>query len=95
MTEIVLLQGAQSDYLEAYCQYGDRFHDEIERAFSQLATFPESAPIFFGKYRRLVIRHTPFGAFYTVSGERVMIGAILDLRQDPAAILRRMKQVEG
>ncbi len=95
MAEIVLLQGAQSDYLEAFCQYGDRFHDEIERAFSQLATFPESAPIFLGNYRRLVIRHTPFGAFYTVTGERVMIGAILDLRQDPAAILRRMQTLKG
>ena len=95
MAEVVLLQGAQSDYLEAFCHYGDRFHEEIERAFSQLATFPESAPLFFGKYRRLVIQHTPFGAFYTISGDRVMVGAILDLRQDPAAILRRMRGMDG
>ena len=33
--------------------------------------------------------------YTTVAGERVLIGAILDLRQDPAAILRRMKKVEG
>ncbi len=95
MAEIILLQGAQSDYLEAYCHYGDRFHDHVERSLSQLATFPESAPLFFGKYHRLVIQNTPFGAFYTVSGGRVMIGAILDLRQDPEAILRRMRGIEG
>ena len=94
MAEIVLLLGAQSDYLEAYCRYGERFHDAVERAFSQLATFPESAPVQLGRYRRIVIQHTPFGAFYTISGQRVMVGAILDLRQDPAAILRRIRKIE-
>ncbi len=74
--------------------YGERFHAAVERAFSQLVTFPESAPVLFGRYRRIVIQHTPFGAFYTISGERVMVGAILDLRQDPAAILRRMRKIE-
>jgi plasmid stabilization system protein ParE len=94
MAEILLLHGAQSDYFEAYCRFGESFHSEIERAFSQIATFPESAPLFFGKYRRIVIRRTPYGAFYTITGNRALIGAILDLRQDPTNILHRLRQLE-
>lgn len=36
-----------------------------------------------------------YGVFYSVEGQRVMVHAILDLRQDPVAIRRRLDRRDG
>lgn len=88
--EIVLLQGAQADLLNAYARYGDRFYAEADAALEQIRTHPESAPVFRGAYRRKLILHTPYAVFYDIAGRRVMVKAVLDLRQDPRRILERL-----
>lgn len=50
------------------------------------------APVYRGKIRRLVLRPFELGVFYAVEGDRLMIGAILDLREDPEQIERRVKR---
>jgi hypothetical protein len=45
-----------------------------------------------GKLRRLVLRPFGFGVFYAIEGERLMVGALLDLRQAPDAIERRLER---
>jgi hypothetical protein len=39
-----------------------------------------------------VIQRTPYGVFYTATGNRVFIGAILDLRQAPDRIHDELEQ---
>lgn len=39
----------------------------------KLSEHPESAPVFEGDVRRLVMRGYPFGIFFTVEGGRLMV----------------------
>lgn len=86
----VLLIEAQLDYFKAYERYGERFDGPCEQSLELLRNHHLIGRVFRRHYRRLLIPKTPFGIFYTVEGERVMVGAILDLRQDPRAILKRL-----
>ena len=94
---IELLAGAEADLLEAYVRFeeagaglGDRFYHTLDLALESVRQHPVIARVYSGKYRRLVLRPFGFGIFYVIEGERVMVGAILDLRQDPATIARRL-----
>jgi hypothetical protein len=44
----------------------------------------------FGQIRRVLVTKTQFGIFYELVGPRIVISSILDLRQDPAQIERRL-----
>ena len=94
---VELLHGAEADLLEAYVRLeeqraglGDRFYHTLDLALESPRQHPEMAPVYRGAYRRLVLRPFGFGVFYTITGERLTIGAILDLRQDPESITRRL-----
>lgn len=95
--QIELLRGAEADLLENYVRFeelneglGERFYRTIDYVLERIRQFPEIAPVYQGPYRRLVVRPFGYGIFYSIEGERVMIGAILDLRQDPHSIRRRL-----
>lgn len=85
--EIILLQAAQADTLQHFTRFGETFSHQLDRALELLASNPELGTRFRANYRRFLIRHTPLGVFYTVSGSRILVGAIVDLRQDPGRIL--------
>ncbi len=92
--EIVLLQGAQGDLLSIYAANGERAYLRVDKALGILRLFPEVGPINFGsKIRRLVVTKTNLGVFYTVAGKRVLVGAIMDLRQSPEIIERRLRSL--
>jgi plasmid stabilization system protein ParE len=95
--QVELLQGAEADLLEGYvwleersAGLGERFYRSLDFALERLRKHPEMAPVYRGAYRRLILRPFGFGVFYTITGERVMVGAILDLRQDPGSIAERL-----
>src|SRR5947209_6758551 len=96
---IELLRGAEADLLENYVRLeelraglGDRFYRTLDFALERLRQYPEIAPVYRGPYRRLVLRPFGFGVFYSIEGDRLMVGAILDLRQDPLSIGRRLSR---
>jgi hypothetical protein len=43
---------------------------------------PESAPVYAGEFKRLLVRRFDHGIFYRVHGARIVVTALLDLRQD-------------
>jgi plasmid stabilization system protein ParE len=97
MHEVVILAGAENDILETYARFesdseglGDRFSLRVESALAQLSEFPESGSIFRGSRRRLLVQGFPFGIFYTATGRRLIVLAVLDLRQSPEMIMRRL-----
>ena len=63
----------------------------LDEAFGQLRVFPESGSIVHGDYRRLLVPGFPYGIFYTVEPRGVIVSGVMDTRQDPAAIIRRLK----
>jgi plasmid stabilization system protein ParE len=97
MSEVVMLQGADADLIELFNKYEDwlpglgyRFDKDFCKACDLLAEHPEIAPKWRSGFRRLLLRHWHLGMFYEVAGSRVFIHAILDLRQDPEHIERRL-----
>jgi plasmid stabilization system protein ParE len=97
VSEVVLLAGAEIHFHEVYAQLAvhgfaraERFDNVVQEAFQQLAAYPRSAPEFIGKYRRLLLGEFPFALYYIIEGERIFIHALLDIRQSPESILRRL-----
>jgi hypothetical protein len=94
LSEIVLLQGAQGDVLSIYAVQGERIYLRVDHALGILRMFPEAGPQQSGgRIRRLVVTKTNFGIFYTVSGKRVLVGAVMDLRQSEETIGRRLQEL--
>ncbi len=99
MPTVVILAGAENDTLNLFAKLearnpdsADEFYRHFEEALQQLGTHSESAQIFAGRIRirRLVMHGYPFGVFVTVEGERLFVQAVLDLRQSPETIRRRL-----
>ena len=97
MSELVFLLSADIDIQSAYDRYenfqegrGAIFMAHLDAAFGQLRDFPESAPIVYRNNRRLLVSGYPYGIFYTIEARGVIISGVMDLRQDPEAILRRL-----
>lgn len=90
MTVIVLLQAAQTDLLEIYSRFGEAAYHTIDADLEVIRQNPKAGPKYYGEFRRKVVPKTPFGVFYKPVGNRVMVSFILDLRQDPEAIERRL-----
>jgi plasmid stabilization system protein ParE len=97
VNELVFLWAADADIQTAFDFYenfqpgrGALFLHHLDAALGYLKTFPEIAPTFAGAYRRLLVPRFPYGVFYSVTGKRVIICGVLDLRQDPNAIRDRL-----
>ena len=97
MPTIVILAGAENDTLTIFAKLeardsgaADEFYHHFDAVLQQLSQHPESAPTFAGRIRRFVMHGYPLGVFFTVEGERLFVQAVLDLRQSPESILRRL-----
>jgi plasmid stabilization system protein ParE len=95
--ELIALVRAEAEVLETQAQFedvsqglGDRFNARVEQGLDQLIEFPESGSRYTAPYRKLRVSGFPFGISYTIEGRRVIVQAVLDLRQDPQAIRRRL-----
>jgi toxin ParE1/3/4 len=97
MIEIVPLLSADLDIQRAYDFYEDCreglgavFMHRLDEAFGRLRVFPESGPLVHGDYRRLLVPGFPYGIFYTIEPRGVIVSGVMDTRQDPEAIIRRL-----
>jgi plasmid stabilization system protein ParE len=63
---------------------------QLDVAFTLLREHPEIAPVYMGPYRRMLIRNFPYGIFYQAQPKRLVVAAILDLRQNPTSLRRRL-----
>ncbi|MBV9492457.1 MAG: type II toxin-antitoxin system RelE/ParE family toxin [Verrucomicrobia bacterium] len=95
--EVTFLAGAEADLFAAWARYeellpglGDRFEAEVRTALARIVELPESAPVYAGEFRRLLVRRFEHGIFYRVHGARIVVTAVLNLRQDPAKIRERL-----
>jgi plasmid stabilization system protein ParE len=95
--ELVFLLSADLDIQRAHdfyedCQEGRGtvFMGHLNECFGQLRAFPESGPRVHGNYRRLLVPGFPYGIFYTVEPRGIVINGVMDVRQDPEAIFRRL-----
>ena len=95
---VVFLAGADADLQAAFNRFEDyregfgvEFMQAVEAHLARVAMFPLLAPVYLGKIRRRVLRGFPYGVFYEPHATRIIVVAILDLRQDPERIRRRLE----
>ena len=94
--DVVFLRGAEADLLEAYILFDEKgrgaaFDASVESAISKLQAFPESGPLVFGDFRRVLLSGFPYGVFYRKHSSRLFVVAVLDLRQNPERIVDRLR----
>jgi plasmid stabilization system protein ParE len=97
--EVVLLLSAERDLQEAFSWVEEHrqgreqfFLQDVELWLEHLKRFPLVGRTYRGRYRRLLIARYPFGIFYVVESDRIVVHAILDLRQDPEKIRKRFSE---
>jgi hypothetical protein len=62
----------------------------LDAALTLLRRNPAMAPVYAKSYRRMLIRDCPYGVFNSVHPTRLVVVAIMDLRQDPETIRRKV-----
>ena len=97
--EVVLLLSAERDIQEAYNWVEEHrsgreqvFLHDVELRLEDLKRFPLIGRLYRGRYRRLLIPRYPFGIFYIAESNRIVIHAVLDLRQHPEKIRERLSE---
>jgi toxin ParE1/3/4 len=96
--EVVFLLAAEQDLQHAYSWVVEHrqgkeqslLHD-VESRLEQLASFPLSGRLYRGRYRRLLIPRYPFGIFYVVESNRIVVHSIFDLRRSPEKLAERLQ----
>jgi hypothetical protein len=97
MVEVILVGRADADVQAAFNRLddyqsgrGEVFIQQLDLALEFLRQNPEAAPVYAGPYRRMLLRNFPYGIFYQVQPRRVVVVAVLNLRQDPKRIRERL-----
>ena len=95
--ELIFLLQADIDIQTAFERYedyqtgrGEVFIRQLDLTLGLLRTFPEMGPVYEGSYRRMLVRDFPYGIFYQMQPARIVIAAIIDLRQDPESIRQKL-----
>ncbi|MDF1816586.1 MAG: hypothetical protein P1V20_30570 [Verrucomicrobiales bacterium] len=91
-TEVVWTLGASQDFLEAQSGQSDEviFVHAVDSALELLKSFPGmGAKVSFLKnHRRILVgKDLEYGLYYTTTGQRLIISAMLNLRQSPQSII--------
>lgn len=83
---------AERDLDAAYTWYdqqrfglGEEFLLAVDAAMARISRWPETPPVVHGEIRRALLRRFPYGVFYTVEEQRIVILAILHAARDPEA----------
>jgi plasmid stabilization system protein ParE len=95
--ELVVLLVAESDIQMAFNRFEDfgeglglKFLQELEVAYQYIRRHPRIGRLYANNRRRFLVPNFPFGIFYSIEGNRIVISAVLDLRQDPDSIRERL-----
>ncbi|MGV3660889.1 MAG: hypothetical protein ACO1TE_11930 [Prosthecobacter sp.] len=99
--EIVWTRGAEADFLSLDDQLGD--HDlalrllwkPLSHMLALLVNYPGMGSRVGSRKLRKVLfgQKRCFGLFYTEEGKRLMLLALLDMRQDPESLNRRLREL--
>ena len=72
---------------------GDYFLDSLLSDIDSLQLFAGIHSMHFGRFHRLLSKRFPYGVYYQVSGNQVLVRAVLDLRRDPKWIAGKLKNL--
>lgn len=70
---------------------GEYFLDSLSADIDALILFAGIHPKPFGRFHRTLAKRFPFAIYYDLSEDTATIAAVLDCRQDPGAIRKRLR----
>lgn len=89
---------AEADLVDAFRWYenrreglGGEFLLSIDAAITELRKYPESGPLVADPLRRSLVRRFPYGVFYIVEREQIVILGIFHASRSPRAWKDRMQ----
>lgn len=74
---------AALEYLEASPRLAAEFVNQVEAGLAQVSNGPTVWRKIDGEVRRCVVRRFPFGIYYTVERDEIVVWAIMHLRRKP------------
>lgn len=96
--KVLIRPEAAIDVLEAAKWYqknldglGDRFLTSIDSAIDTLQQNPEAFPKVYKELRRILIKKFPFGIFYSIEKERIILFAVFHVSRNPRSWQKRTK----
>ncbi len=96
MKRLVLRAKAETDLEHAYNWYerereglGDEFLAEVRKTLSSVLRMPESCPKVHRQTRRALVHRFPYGLYYRIIDETVVLVACFHTRRHPAGWKRR------
>jgi plasmid stabilization system protein ParE len=89
--KIAFLPAAQTELDEAFSWYeeqavglGYEFLDELDQSLRLIASFPKLQTCVDRKVRRCLVNRFPYGIFYGVSNDTIIVVAVAHLKRKPA-----------
>jgi toxin ParE1/3/4 len=90
VTSPIFRPAAAADVEDAWQWYearreglGDEFLDVIQATLESITAHPESAPVVHRDVRRQLLRRFPFGPFYRIVEEQVVVVACFHAKRSP------------
>ena len=95
--KIHILDQAEDDLVDGYKFYenqeqgvGAYFLDSLYSDIESLILYAGIHPLRHKGYRRMLSKRFPFAIYYTISGDKIKVHAVVDCRKDPAWIRDRL-----
>lgn len=92
---------ADQDLMDAAVWYeeqqrglGNRFLDEVVSAFSAISEAPRMFPSVHRNTRRTLIRHFPFGVYYRIESNDIVVVAVMHASRHPRRWKSRSQEPE-
>jgi plasmid stabilization system protein ParE len=80
-----------ADYYESCEQgLGERFVHEIRTALHHITQYPEAWPMARCNARRYKVRSFPYLIFYLITGNTIVVVAVMNSRQNPEQLNNRI-----
>jgi hypothetical protein len=99
--KVQILREAKDDLIEGFSFYetqeqgaGDYFLTNLESDIERLALLGGIHSKPHGKFHRCLSKLFPFSIYYSLSGEDVLIRAVVDCRRKPAWIRSKIRKLE-
>lgn len=99
MIGVRISEDAAQDLDDGYLFYeaqepglGDYFSSCLRADIDGLKVSAGIHRVVYRGYHRLLSRVFPYGIFYTMEGDQVVVWAVIDLRRDPDWIREKLKQ---
>ena len=94
--DLIIRLEAEQDVRGAFVWYEDRvsglgreFLRCVDASMAQINRAPEMYTVIYQNIRRILTRRFPFGIFYFVVGQRIIVLAVLHARRDPSLWQKR------